>query len=108
MSDVACPECTHHDVKVELACHTWPQTRGNGTEMWMSCQGCDSALEYLCTCWLDDDTDCQCMWRYTHGLNPRNPRHAHCERSRPTWIEGDLKFGEHSFPVKHEGVPWFP
>lgn len=27
-----------------------------------------------------------CDWRYTHGLNPDNPRAVVNEKNRPTWI----------------------
>jgi hypothetical protein len=101
MSDVLCPDCGHDNIKVSLTCHTWPQ--GN---QWMHCQGCDSALEYDCRCWLDDDTECNCMWDYTHGLNPGNPRHRNEEMKRPEWLVGDLKFTEHGFAIAHKDVEW--
>jgi hypothetical protein len=35
---------------------------------------------------MDDDNPSECGWRYTHGLNPRNPRSAANEAHRPPWI----------------------
>lgn len=72
----------------------------------MSCQGCDSALEYWCACWLDDDDPCECTWNYTHGLNKHNPRYAKEQELRPDWLEPDLEFGEYGFPIAHKGAEW--
>ncbi len=59
----------------------------------MSCMPCDSAKEYACQCWLEDEPDvpepiksCECMWSYTYGLNPKNPRAARNEENRPDWL----------------------
>lgn len=50
---------------------------------------CDSAIEYLCAAQYDDEPG-ECEWRYTHGLNPRNPRAAENEKRRPPWLPPGL------------------
>lgn len=119
MSTVACPECGHNEVRVSLACHTWPGgTRSDGSTQWMACQGCDSALNYWCSCWLNDEVvnpddpdgmliyqepECKCMWDYTHGLNKHNPRYQSEQEFKPDWLPADLEFTD-GFPVIHSGV----
>lgn len=68
----ACPRCGG-PVEEELTCHTWPQTRPDGTEQWMACLPCDSATEWYCVA---GDHNEGCGWSWTDGLNPRNPRAA--------------------------------
>ena len=85
----ACPRCGS-PVVYDLACHTWPRRRDDGTEQWMACLPCDSAVRYMCD---GPDTgegypDEGCGWEYTHGLNSRNPRSAANEEGRPPWLEG--------------------
>jgi hypothetical protein len=78
-----CPECGAH-VVWDFDCQTYSQTRSDGSDSWWACQGCDSAIEYICGgCW-DDDTDCQ--WCYIDGLNPRNPRAVKNAERRPLWL----------------------
>ena len=117
-----CPECEHDKVLANFACHTWPNTvRPDGTVQWMACQGCDSAIEYLCGCWLDDEVpdpdnpgglwiyrepDCECNWRYTHGLNKRNPRWAKHQESRPAWLAPEPDYTERGDILKHPDVRW--
>ena len=123
MSIEACPDCGHFKVVVSLTCHTWPGgTYPDGRTRWMHCQGCDSALEYSCHCWLDDEVvnpddpdgmliyqepECNCMWSYTHGLNKANPRSIKEEEYRPSWVIGDLEFSEYGFPIAVKGFEWF-
>jgi hypothetical protein len=77
-----CPECGR-EVVYDLTCHTY----GQG-DKWYACLPCDSAVEYICAGQLDDEpTDCR--WRYTHGLNPVNPRAIANEESRPPWLPGE-------------------
>jgi hypothetical protein len=76
---VTCPLCGGADIVWDLTCHTWPRTRADGTQQWMSCMPCDSAIEYYCR-------GEGCPWSYTHGLNPNNPRKALNEQGRPPWI----------------------
>lgn len=115
-----CPDCSHDKVEWQNACHTWPGgTRTDGSTQWMSCQGCDSAIEYSCRCWLDDEVpnpddpdglliyrepECECRWSYIHGFNKNNPRAERQELSRPPWLVGDLEFGEYGSPIPHLGV----
>ena len=73
-----CPECGG-ETSSWPGCHTWPQRPDDGTEQWMSCLPCDTAVDYYCT---EDD----CRWTYTAGLNPGNPRAAENERHRPPWL----------------------
>jgi hypothetical protein len=74
----ACPECGG-PVVYGLTCHTYRMG-----ERWYSCLPCDSAVEYICANQYDDIGDCD--WRYTHGLNPGNPRTAKNEEFRPPWL----------------------
>lgn len=74
----ACPKCGA-EVIYDLTCHTY----GHGGRFY-ACMPCDSAIEYICVRELDDAGECG--WRYTHGLNPANPRAAENERHRPPWI----------------------
>lgn len=84
MADTAtrpgCPRCGGADLAAHLTCHTWSRQRDDGTEQWMSCMGCGSAMHYYCA-----DLD-NCDWSYDHGLNPRNPRSARNEAARPDWL----------------------
>lgn len=63
---------------------------------------CDSAYEYSCNCWLNDEVvnpddpygmlmyqkpECNCQWFYVDGLNPDNPRFEKMQESRPDWLE---------------------
>lgn len=112
---VTCPDCGHQRITADFTCHTYGGVESDGKERWWSCQGCDSAIEYSCGCWLDDEDDeghyrqpeCECMWSYTHYLNPRNPRFAKEEEGRPDWLPeltaDDLLDG----PVKHSKVLWW-
>jgi hypothetical protein len=89
VSAPSCPGCGS-PVVYDLACHTWPQRRDDGTERWMACLPCDSAVRYMCD---GPDTgegypDEGCGWSYVHGLNPRNPRATANEESRPSWLPG--------------------
>lgn len=83
MADTAtrptCPRCESTDLIAWLTCHTWSQRRDDGSEGWMSCMGCGSAMHYCCG---SDD----CDWSYDHGLNPHNPRSARNEADRPDWL----------------------
>jgi len=54
--------------------------------------------------WISKEPECECMWNYTHGLNPGNPRAAREEESRPPWLVGDLKFAELGTPIPHPEV----
>jgi hypothetical protein len=58
---------------------------------------CDSAVEYFCASQYDDEPG-ECEWRYTHGLNPRNPRSADNEKRRPPWIPEGQACGEWRAP----------
>lgn len=78
MSDTPCPQCGS-DVTYDLACHTWPQTQSDGSVRFMSCLPCDTAYLYECT-------NEVCDWRYTHGLNPKNPRSIAEQTKRPQWL----------------------
>ena len=68
-----CPECGGR-VEYDLTCHTY----GQGDRFY-ACMPCDSAVEYFCASQYDDEPGA-CKWRYTHGLNPRNPRAAQNEK----------------------------
>lgn len=85
MTAVACPECGGK-VAYDLTCHTYPTRRDDGTEAWMACLPCDSAIEYVCTGQYNDENPGTCRWEYTHGLNPGNPRAAQNEAQRPAWL----------------------
>lgn len=74
----SCPECGG-PVAYDLTCHTYGQDG-----KFYACMPCDSAIEYICVNQYDDIGDCD--WRYTHGLNPANPRAAKNEESRPPWL----------------------
>jgi hypothetical protein len=76
-ASLACPECGG-PVDVMLTCHTYPQRQADGTERWMACMPCDSASDWYC------ESD-ECNWSWTEGLNPRNPRAAANDASRPSW-----------------------
>jgi hypothetical protein len=104
MAAPRCPECGGK-VAYDLTCHTWPQQqRDGGSERFMTCMPCDSAIEYLCTEWLRDDKPGECNWRYTHGLNPRNPRSAANDAKRPAWIPVDLTCRRDGFTQAVPGV----
>jgi hypothetical protein len=74
-----CPECGR-EVVYDLTCHTYGQDG-----KFYACMPCDSAVEYICTGQLEDEPT-GCEWRYTHGLNPKNPRAARNEENRPPWL----------------------
>lgn len=119
---ISCPACGHDKISADFACHTWPGgTRPDGTEQWMSCQDCGSAIEYSCGCWLDDEVpnpddpdgrwiyrepDCTCDWSYRHGLNPRNPRWAKEQEHRPVWLQPEPEFTDRGDILKHPDVRW--
>lgn len=105
-----CPECGHNTVKADFTCHTYGGVDADGKERWYSCIGCGSAIEYFCTCWLEDMAAdehylCNCTWKYTHGLNPKNPRAAYNETFRPAWLERKDPDERVEMP-KHPDVPW--
>lgn len=79
-----CPRCGG-PVEPFPTCHTWPQAHTEGNERWMSCLPCDSATDWLCVA---DPAPgaAECGWSYTEGLNPRNPRAAENEMTRPAWL----------------------
>lgn len=77
-----CPGCGG-PVEPSFTCHTWPRRRDDGSEQWMSCLPCDSAVDW--DCWPTDADDDGCGWSWTDGLNPRNPRAEANEAKRPTW-----------------------
>ena len=68
----------------DYTCHTWSDC-ADDTETWMSCINCASAIEFRCA---------EGCWSYTWGLNPRNPRVEQNEQHRPTWLVGDIEWGE--------------
>lgn len=74
-----CPQCGR-EVVYDLTCHTY----GHG-DRWYACISCDSAVEYICAGQLDEEPT-GCTWRYTHGLNPGNPRSERNEQYRPSWL----------------------
>lgn len=77
-----CPECGSGNLYAIDTCHTWGgDESGKG---WMACMGCFTALRFCCE---------ECRWCYTWGLNPRNPRSARNDESRPAWLGSD-SFGE--------------
>ena len=93
-----CPECGGR-VEYDLTCHTY----GQGDRFY-ACMPCDSAVEYICASQYDDYS-CQydtgpgeCTWRYTHGLNSKNPRAAENEKRRPPWIPEGQECGEWRAP----------
>lgn len=81
-SDAAprCPRCGDTDLAAYYGCHTWSQLGDDGSERWMSCLGCCSAIHYYCK-----DIDV-CKWSYDHGLNLHNPRSDRNEANRPVWL----------------------
>lgn len=84
--DRKCPGCGG-PVDYMLTCHTYSQrVDDNGTERWMSCMPCDSAYYWYCDGTEENDWD-GCGWRWTEGLNPRNPRAAENEENNPHWEE---------------------
>ena len=90
-SPPTCPECGGR-VEYDLTCHTY----GQGDRFY-ACMPCDSAVEYFCASQYDDEPGA-CEWRYTHGLNPRNPRAAQNEKRRPPWIPEKQPCGEWRAP----------
>jgi hypothetical protein len=82
LPEPGCPECGR-EVVYNLTCHTY----GHGDRFY-ACMPCDSAVEYICAGQLDDKPT-GCDWRYTHGLNPRNPRAEANEHHRPPWLPAD-------------------
>lgn len=101
-----CPQCGG-PTETDLACHTWPKTRDDGTVQWMACMPCDSATLWYCNgdaeCYCSLDTgvvepNCYacggtgidegwgCGWKYTQGLNKGNPRWEDNEQRRPEWL----------------------
>lgn len=87
---IACPECGSDKILYDYVCHTYEQD-GH----WLSCIPCDSAIEYSCY---------NCKWRYTFGLNSRNPRAAANEACKPPWdFEKswiDLGLADSLFPLE--------
>lgn len=73
-----CPKCGSDNVAWDTACHTWPNERAGG--VFYACIGCDSARKYICM-------EKGCDWRYTHGLNPDNPRFGNEQKSKPVWVD---------------------
>lgn len=88
--DRRCPLCGG-PVGSYPTCHTWPQTRPNGSPQWMACMPCDSATEWCCDA---DSDDPLCYWSYTEGLNPDNPKAAANELNRPDWLPPAVVAGE--------------
>lgn len=86
-----CPKCNSTKLWAGDTCHTWPS---NGT--WMSCQGCFSALQYVCE---------DCHWIYIHGLNKNNPRSEANEKDKPDWL-ADIKTNQSGDLIKHPDVQW--
>lgn len=94
MSKLACPKCGG-PVHSYWTCHTWPRTQEDGTQRWMSCLPCDSAVRYYCIAHSDEcQSDCWdyedhvgCGWDWTKGLNPNNPRAEENEANNPHWGE---------------------
>lgn len=93
--DKLCPRC-EGPVEYDLACHTYPRTRDDGTVQWMSCLPCDSAYRYSCIAWTEEDeldewlikgedAGMGCGWYWTRGLNPGNPRTEENDANRPEW-----------------------
>lgn len=71
-----CPKCGSSEVTSSPTCSTW-----RGSHGWMVCsssQSCDDATDWACE---------DCDWSYVEGLNPKNPRAAGNEDSRPDWLE---------------------
>lgn len=107
--DMTCPHCGG-EVAAEYTCRTYgPNENGH----WMSCLGCASAIHYMCMCWLHDGQPerqcrpgCECHWRYTHGLSPRNPRSEANEKGRPSWLTSPKPETVHGVAAKLPGIPW--
>ena len=78
-----CPQCGGN-VSTLGACHTYGDEHG-----WYACVGCYSALMIFC---IGTEGKSPCDWDYTWGLNPRNPRAAKNEESRPGWLVGDFPY----------------
>ena len=78
-----CPRCGSSALW-DFDCHTYGDTKTG----FRACLPCDSATRWFCA----SDT---CHWTYTQGLNPRNPRTAHNEASRPQWLP---ERGPHEWP----------
>jgi hypothetical protein len=98
-----CPECGGR-VSYDLTCHTY----GQGDKFY-ACMPCDSAIEYLCVEWLRDENPGTCTWRYTHGLNPANPRSAANEGKRPSWLpEGLSVMQPHGRTMDATAIPGVP
>lgn len=98
MTESVCPRCGS-EVVYNLTCHTYGSDEGG----WFACMPCDSAIEYVCVRQYDDDPpEPVCDWRYTHGLNPRNPRAAANEACRPSWIPQGLSVVQ---PVQEKPLP---
>ena len=102
-----CPACGGQ-VVADLTCHTYGQTRDDGTVQFMACLPCDSAIRYWC--YPDDDEAEGCGWDYVDGLNPSNPRSSDNEAKRPAWLEGHVLWVDvgsvSSIAVKLSSVPW--
>lgn len=91
-SNVPCFSCGSYHLVWEFTCHTYPQTRRDGTVGYMHCMPCDSAMEIYCK---------DCDWEYTYGLNKGNPRSVTNEKFRPGWLKEDMSYGA-------LGIPSFP
>lgn len=87
MFERVCPECGG-PVEFSWTCHTYPRSRDDGTQQWMSCMPCDSATRYYCVALEDPEdeySDFGCGWSWTRGLNPNNPRSAENDSKNPHW-----------------------
>ena len=81
--DHHCPECDGA-IQRSYTCHTRSSRLSNGAEMWVSCNNCDSAVQYACIGLGSKGTSCD--WYYVNGLNPKNPRAVANELRRPKWM----------------------
>jgi hypothetical protein len=75
LNEVECPKCKSLDIVWDYVCHTYGPP-------WMACMDCDSAVDYYCR----ENT---CDWRYTDGLNSRNPRAEENAKKRPAWLDDE-------------------
>lgn len=94
--EAKCPKCGS-DVIWDGACQTWPTELEWGTQ-WMSCQGCFSAVNYICSeIYYLSETGSECDWTYEDGLNPNNPRAASNTKNRPDWLGEEGRYD----PMEH-------
>ena len=92
--EATCPICNSEKVFAQLGCHTWERDG-----IWMSCTGCDSAVEYVCD---------ECSWMYVHGLNKRNPIFEKHQEQKPKWLKNELEYDKLiKIPVKHKDIKWY-